>query len=72
MTFRSSAGRVLLGLLLVAFTVAAPLRAQGRAVPSNSGQWVTDAADLLTPSEESLLNTKLRTYQDSPPRKLSS
>ncbi len=65
MTVAPRAGRVLLGLLVLAIAALPALHAQQMAVPAPSGQWVTDGAGLLTPSERDLLNSKLRAYQDS-------
>lgn len=65
MIFLPSAGRLLLGFLLAAVSVASPLHAQRLSVPAPSGQWVTDLAGMLSPSEKSMLNDKLRAYEDS-------
>lgn len=55
--------RSVLPLLLILLTV--PAAAQTPRVLAPSGQWVTDAADLLTPGEERLLSQRLAGFADT-------
>ncbi len=50
---------------LLALSLAAAARGQRIDVLPPSGQWVTDAGDLLSPSEERLLTRKLAGYADT-------
>lgn len=52
--------RLILALLLLAATTVAALE-----VPPPPTRWVTDAAGLLSPTDEDLLNAKLRDFEQS-------
>ncbi|MDX1548775.1 MAG: TPM domain-containing protein [Rhodothermales bacterium] len=57
--------RILTLFVLAVGLLAGAARAQSVDVLPPSGQWVTDRADLLTPSEEQALTDRLRGYADT-------
>lgn len=63
--YRHARPALLLALVTCALSLAVPARGQNADVIRPTGKWVTDLADMLSPSEEQRLNQRLAGYADT-------